>query len=114
MRERPDGYFGVSAQERITVKVVKKYPVYAAAFSDPIHSSWDSVSQPDALTEVRMLTCPQPKDSMCSFGIMFDFIGNYPQDDKYQITISGQSGAPANRSVFPPPIAHRTYTFVVE
>jgi hypothetical protein len=114
MHDRPDGDFGVTSSEKISVTVVKKYPVYAAAFSDLIHSSWDSVSQPDALTEIRTFTSPVPKGSMCTFGILFDFIGNYPQDDQYKVVIAGETGKPATRLIFPPPVAHRTYTFVVE
>jgi hypothetical protein len=115
MRERPDGYFGVSHDEKITVKVVKKNPVYAAAFSDLVHSSWDSVVQPDALTEIRTFTSPRPVDSMCTFGILFDFIGDVPAGDNYQVLISGKNGTSAlPRTIYPPPVAHRTYTFVVE
>jgi len=96
------------------VNVAKTHPVYAAGFSDVIHSFWERVFQPDALTEVRTFKCPTIRDSMCTFGIMFDFVGECPEDDLYKVAISGESGTPAQRKIFPPPIAHRTYTFVVE
>jgi len=119
MRLRPDGDFGVTPSEKIRVKNEKAVAPYAAAFSDLIHSSWDSVVHPNALTEIRTFTAPSTVGSMATFGIFFDFIpdaqGNHAPTDQYTVTISGQTGAPVPPDqVFPPPPAHRSYAFVVE
>jgi hypothetical protein len=111
------GNFLVGPSENITIRVQKTVPHYGAAW-DCMNLTWDRIIQINDLTEERDFTAPGTAGSECSVGIDFTFEddgqGNYAQNDKYVITISGQSGQPVAREVTPPPgRSFRSYHFMV-
>jgi hypothetical protein len=105
----------VESAERVSINVHKTLPHYGAAW-DAMNLKWDRIIQKDNLTEERDFTSPDWPGNECSVGIDFTFEddgeGHFDPDDKYILSIEGETGPPVNRQVIPPPgRSFRAYHF---
>jgi len=116
--ENPDGSFGVSPGELITVTVTRTKPPCMAIFSRLDGATWNPEVDPNPQTRVRSFQSPTKVKATVKMELIVDFVGiqagGTPSSDQYIVVIKGQTGDPSADTVDPSDIPQSLpYTFSV-